>query len=63
MKYKTIYDFMVEDEIVKGKLVYCLDKKDRTVFQVNDIPYMSALELLRDAKDNERYMFWAEDYE
>lgn len=60
MNYKTIYHFMVEDEVAKGKTVYCLDREDKLVFSVNDLSYENALGLLRDAKEDDRYEFWVE---
>ena len=60
MKYKTIYHFMVSDEIEAGNKVYCLDREDKCVFEVNDLPFENALGLIRDAKDNDRYEFWRE---
>lgn len=58
MKYKTIYSFMVTDEIEKGEKVYVLDREDKLVVPVNDLTFEFALGLLRDAKDNDRYDFW-----
>ena len=61
MKFKTVYQFSVIDEIEEGETVYCLDKKDRCVFTVNDLSCENALGLLRDAKDDdERFEFWKE---
>lgn len=61
MIYKTIYHFMVDEEIKKFKTVYCLDKATKETFIVNDMPYASALELLNQAKkDEDRFMFWKE---
>ena len=61
MIYKTIYHFMVDDEIKNLKMVYCLDKAVKEVFIINDMPYMSALGLLNQSKkDEDRFMFWKE---
>ena len=60
MRYKTIYHFMVTDEIEKGEIVYLLDREDKLVVPVNDLTFEFALGLLRDAKDNDRYEFWKE---
>lgn len=60
MKYKVVYEFMVEDEIAKGVMVYCLDREEKDIFTVNSCIYEEALRLLRDAKDNDRYEFWKE---
>lgn len=60
MKYKTIYHFMVMDEVEKGETVYCLDRLEKEVLIVNDLTFDYALRLLRDAKDNDRYEFWVE---
>lgn len=61
MIYKTVYHFMVDEEIKNFKTVYCLDKAVKEVFIINDMHYASALELLRQAKiDEDRFMFWKE---
>ena len=60
MQYKTIYYFMVEDEIKKGEDVYCLDKQEKDVLHVNQLNYEYAIKLINDAKDNDRYEFWKE---
>ncbi len=60
MKYKTVYYFCVQDEVEKGAKVYCLDKEDKLVLDVNDMSYENALGLIREAEGNERYEFWVE---
>lgn len=60
MIYKNVYSFMVDDEVAKGEMIYCLDREEKEVFTVNSCTYEEALSLLRDAKDNERYEFWKE---
>ena len=61
MIYKTVYCFSVMDEVENGETVYCLDKKDRVVFTLNDLSFENALGLIRDAKeDDDRFEFWKE---
>lgn len=60
MKYKMIYYFCVQDEVEKGEKVYCLDREDKLVLEINDMSYEDALGLICDAKDNDTYEFWKE---
>lgn len=61
MKYRTVYHFSAMDEVEKGNTVYCLDKRKRTVYTINDLCLTTALRIIRDAKDdNDRFVFWKE---
>ena len=59
MKYITIYNFGVIDEIKEGNTVYCLDKRKVSVHIMNDICMDVALTILKEAEeDSGRFEFW-----
>lgn len=61
MIYEKVYEFMVQEEVEKGKDVYCLDKQEKEVLHVNVLGLEFALKLICDAKDNNRFEFWSEE--
>lgn len=61
MKYNNVYPFFVFDEIKKGKTVYVLDRKMKTVLIVNDMTVEDALLTLKEAEEDiGRFEFWVE---
>ena len=59
MKYITIYEFYVIDEIKNGNTVYCLDRAKKSVHIMNDICVERALEIIKEAReDSDRFEFW-----
>lgn len=46
MIYKNIYDFQVIETIKRGKKVYCVDKRDKTMFCLCDCTVNTVFELL-----------------
>lgn len=63
MIYKNIYDFQVMETLKSGKKVYCVDKQDKTVFDVSDCTVSAVFELLKMAEkesDSNRIEFFTE---
>lgn len=61
MLYKSVYRFLVLDEIKKGKTVYCLDREFKVVHTINDMSVEAAMALLHIAdEDVPRFEFWEE---
>jgi hypothetical protein len=59
MSYKSVYRFLVLDEIKRGKTVYCLDRELKVVHTVNDMSVEAAMALLNIAdEDSVRFEFW-----
>jgi hypothetical protein len=59
MSYKSVYRFLVFDEIKRGETVYCLDKEMKTVHNINDMSVEAAIALLNIADvDSVRFEFW-----
>lgn len=46
MIYKNIYDFQVMETIEKKQKVYCVDKRDKTMFDLCDCTVNTVFELL-----------------
>lgn len=46
MIYKNIYDFQVMETIKRGGKVYCVDKRDKTIFDLRDCTVNTVFELL-----------------
>ena len=60
--YKEVYKFSVFDEIEKGKTVYCLDRKSKEVYSVNELTVNDAVAILKGAEEEpQRFEFWEED--
>jgi len=64
MTYKTIYHFLVLDEIKDGKTVYCLDRKEKQVYCVNELTVNDTVAMIN-ANDTEpdRFEYWIEEKE
>lgn len=61
MKFKTVYRFLVSDEIKEGKTVYCLDKANRCVLTMNSLSFDDAIKILDEAEERHySYEFWKE---
>lgn len=62
MTYKTIYHFLVLDEIKEGKSVYCLDRKAREVHCVNELTVNDTVAMLNaDSTEPDRFEYWVEE--
>nr|DAV57921.1 MAG TPA: hypothetical protein [Caudoviricetes sp.] len=46
MIYKNIYDFQVMETIKRGEKVYCTDKRNKKIFELNERTVNSVFELL-----------------
>lgn len=64
MTYKTIYHFLVLDEIKKGETVYCLDRKAREVYCVNELTVNDTVAMLNaEGIKPDRFEYWVEKKE
>ena len=70
MEYRTLWEFQVQDAVQKGKTVFCTDRQNRMVYEINDMPWSAAIKLLADSKAESdeahcgsatRYEFWYEE--
>lgn len=60
-KYIELFSIEVEEKILAGKTVYCLDKHLNEVFNIGALTVKEYLEIL--ASDRNRYYFWIEEEE
>ena len=69
VEYKTLWEFQVGQFVQQGKTVFCTDRQNRTVYEVNDMPWSAAMKLLAEAKAESdeapcgaatRFEFWYE---
>lgn len=65
MYFKSVYRFSVEDAIKNGRIVYCLDRDERSVHKMNSLSYDDALAVLDEASRDHtnRFDFWFEEEE
>ena len=64
MVYKSIYPCWVIDEIRKGKRIFVLDRKMKSISYVNDASVEDVVRAIDSAEaENGRYDFWYEDDE
>lgn len=64
MKYTRVYPWWAMDEVKKGKTVFVLDKACKEVFNLNELIFVSAVEMIKVAEANtERFEFWTEEQE
>lgn len=62
MVYKSIYPCWVIDEIRKGKKVFVLDKKKKTISYVNDASVEDVVKGIERAEaESGRFEFWYEE--
>lgn len=64
-KYKSVYYFLVIDEIMSGKAVFALDRQNFTTIHINEMSVDEMVELINNAKkdESERYVFWTKEEE
>lgn len=64
-KYKSVYYFLVIDEIMSGKAVFVLDRQNFTTIHINEMSVDEMVELINNAKkdESERYVFWTKETE
>lgn len=64
-KYKSVYYFLVIDEIMSGKAVFALDRQNFTTIHINEMSVDEMVELINNAKkdESERYVFWTKETE
>lgn len=58
--YTSAYSWNVRHLLREGKVVYMLDKEQRKVFNVSEMPVGLFMEI-EDAEDDNRYEFWYEE--
>lgn len=64
MVYKSIYPCWVIDEIRKGKRIFVLDRKMKSISYVNDASVEDVVRAIDSAEaESGRYDFWYEDDE
>ena len=59
--YREVYQWRVLSEIDSGATVYCLDRKNKQCYAVNDMFVKGLMKVLSEAEaDPERFYFWRE---
>lgn len=59
MRYKDIYNFKVEEEVIKApSSVFMFDREEKEVIRVSDCDYLYMLLAIRD--DTNRFLFYKE---
>ena len=64
MKYKSVYNCWLFDEVKNGNMVYALDRKFKKVVLVNDLTVDQLVAVMHSADEEPtRYEFWYEETE
>jgi hypothetical protein len=64
MEYIEVYSFRLFDRIMSGNKIYCLDRKLKKVFTVNELTADRLVALIKSAEEElNRYEFWYEEAE
>ena len=59
--YKEVYKWRLVEELERGKQIYCLDRKRKQCYLVNDMFVKGLIMILEQAStDPDRFYFWEE---
>ena len=58
INYRNILRFEIEEEVKKGNIVYCIDKKNQTVEPINGMCAEGYIKMLNHDNSDNRYEFY-----
>lgn len=58
MKFETVYNFNVLDEVARGEVVFLIDRKNEVIDRVNDMAISDVAVAIKDENKDNRYEFY-----